>query len=220
MGGRKVRVAIFGGGRVGTAMAAEMPGVPVVRRGEDLECDVACVCWPAHALAEWRAAHPRAAASGAVVVAFCNGAWAEEEGMHAGVCYVRAVNLGDRAAPGRKGWRVGRPDVADALRGAGLGVTCSRGDHRAHVWGKALYIVPLAVAYAETGLDAKEAGGTPEWSEWFDFVCEEAEAEIGAAATESQAARARWLVDRSPRGWRPSSSPEEVAYFRSKLCAD
>src|SRR5262245_157309 len=104
MSGR-IEVAIFGGGRVGTAMAAEMPGVPVVRRDQDCECDVACICWPAHTLCKFAETHPLGVCG--IKVAFCNGVWAVEDGADdAGICYVRASVLGDRAATGRKAWRV------------------------------------------------------------------------------------------------------------------
>lgn len=214
------RVAIFGGGRVGTAMAAEMPGAPVLRGGQDCECDVACICWPAQAILSFNMLHPKA--SGATKVAFCNGVWAEEDGAdHAGICYVRAVHLGDLAKPGRKGWRVGSGPVANALRAAGLGVVCSRGDHLAELWGKALYLLPLALACAEHGgLTGRTVTDKEEYAEWYDVVRRRAVAAIGEDLVASREPRVKFLISRTPRGWCPSPSSEELEYFRAKLCAD
>lgn len=218
----KHRVAIFGGGRVGTAMSLEMPGVPVVGRGYDCRCDVACLCWPAQAVREFASSCPLAAST-AHVVAFCNGAWAVEDGADEhGCCYVRAVNRGDRAAPGRKGWRVGSHYAALVLAEAGLLVTRSRSpdDHSAQVWSKCLYIVPLALASADTGEVAKVAARTSEYSEWYDVVRAAAVAAVGEEEVARHEPRVRFLVERSPKEWRPSSSPEELAYLRERLCVE
>lgn len=217
------RVAIFGGGRVGTAMALEMPGVPVVRRGQDAGLgpgDVACVCWPAQAVAGFAASHPRAAT--ARRVAFCNGVWAVGDGMDEhGCCYVRAVHLGDRAKPGRNGWRVASAGVAAVLRGAGLGVThSSRSDHAGHLWGKALYLLPVALACADLGgLTGRAVTDKVEYAEWYDAVRSAAVVAIGEAAVVRQEPHVRHLVGRTPRGWAPSPLPEELAYFRARLQA-
>lgn len=216
----RVRVAIFGGGRVGTAMAAEMPSVPVVGRGGDAACDYACVCWPAHALAGFAAAHPRAAS--ARRVAWCNGAWARDEGADdAGICYVRALRRGDRAAPGRKGWRVGSAATAAALRRAGLGVVLTRGGHEAQVWGKTLYLLPLAFACEARGEAARCVIDKEDYAVWYDVVRTAAVEAIGEAAVAAQEPRVRHLCLRTPRGWYPSPSAEELAYFRRRLgCAE
>lgn len=212
---QRYRVAIFGGGRVGTAMSLEMPEVPVVRRGQDLECDVALICWPAQGIADFAKTHPLA--SRARKVALCNGCWAVEDGADEhGCCYVRAVNVGDRSQEGRNGWRVESPWIARILRELGLGVICSRRDHSQHLWGKALYILPLALACSELHVTAKEAIKTKSWQEWFDVVLE-----CGRTATNSdldaQIARARFLCLRSLVGWTPSPSREEIAYFLDHL---
>lgn len=219
----KCKLAIFGGGRVGTAMSLEMPGVPVVRRGEDCECEVAVICWPAHAVGGFSAAHP--AAAGSHKVAFSNGVWAVGDGAdEQGCCYVRAIHLGDRAKPGRNGWRVGVKSTASALRGAGLGVTLSRGnEHRRFVWEKCLYLVPLALAvrdtpdYAGVGRLVTESSL---YAEWYDAVRSVAVADIGEAAVSRCEPRVRFLLSRTPHGWTPSPSPEELAYFEDRLCAD
>ena len=201
-------------------MAAEMPGVPVVRRGQDCVCDVAAVCWPAQAIRDFAAAHPLGARG--TKVAFCNGVWAAEEGAdHVGICYVRAVHLGDMATPGRKGWRVGSGPVADVLRAAGLGVVCSRGDHLGELWGKALYLLPLALACAERGgLTGRTVTDTEEYAEWYGVVRCRAVVAIGEEAVARREDRVKFLIGRTPRGWSPSPSEEELAYFRGKLCAD
>lgn len=211
------KVVIFGGGRVGTAMAAEMPGVPVVRRGQDRACDVAAICWPAQAVRDFAAVHPLGAEG--TTVAFCNGVWAEEDGaVHAGICYVRAVHLGDAAKPGRKGWRVGHGPTADALRAAGLAVVCSRGDHTAELWGKALYLLPLALACADLGgLTGRAVTDKEEYAEWYEVVRDRAVEAIGEAAVARREERVRFLISRTPRGWSPSPSDEELAYFRERL---
>lgn len=217
------RVVIFGGGRVGQAMAAEMPRALLIRRGQDAECDVACVCWPAQAIRDFAAAHPRGAAA-RHVVAFCNGAWAVADGAgHAGICYVRASHAGDRAAPGRKAWTVGEPAVAAALRAAGLGVTCSysKVGHEAKVWGKALYLLPLCLACADLeGTGVRLVTASPVYAEWYDVVRCAAVDAIGEQLVAGQEARVRYLVERTPRGWFPSPSREEIEYFRRRLgCA-
>lgn len=199
-------------------MAAEMPGVPVVRRGEDADCDLALVCWPAQAIRSFPCTHPRGAR--ARRVAFCNGAWARAEGADEhGCCYVRAVAVGDRAVPGYRGWRVADAATAGALRAAGLGVVRSTKHHEAHLWGKALYVLPLALACADTDLDGRAVQGTAEWAEWMDAVRGAAEGAVGAGVLVPQLRRVAHLLGRTPRGWRPSSSPEELAYFRGCLCA-
>ena len=213
------RIAIFGSGRVGTAMAAEMPGVPVIRRGEDYACDIACVCWPAQAIQDFVRVHPIAVL--ATKVTFCNGVWATEEGAdHAGICYVRAVHRGDVSDPRRKAWRVGDGPVAAALKASGLGVVCSRVDHLGELWGKALYLLPLALACADLGgLTGRAVTDKEEYAEWYDVVrCRAVEA-IGEAAVARREPRVRYLLERTPRGWSPSPSAEELAYFRKKLCA-
>lgn len=222
----RARVAIFGGGRVGCAMAAEMPDAPVVHRGEDAACDVACICWPAHAIRGFAAAHPRGAAAN-VTVAFCNGCWAREDGAdHAGICYVRAVHRGDRARLGQKGWRVGHAGAATILRSEGLGVTLSSGAHEAFLWEKALYLLPLALTVDDLSRDGELTGGarmvvdTDTYAEWYDMVRRAAVRAIGEIATAAREARVHHLVSRTPRGWLPSPSPEELAYFRERLsCA-
>lgn len=214
----KVRVAIFGAGRVGTAMSAEMPGVPVVRRGGDMACDVACVAWPAHAVAGFREACPLAAAGR--VVAFCNGAWAVADGAdHAGICYVHAVELGDKATRD-KSWRVGNEHIARSLTAAGLGVTCSREGHERFIWGKCLYLIPLVLACADTGMGTREAIQTAEHMEWYDVVrCAAVEA-IGEREVQRTEARVKFLWKRSPARALLAWLPEEVEYFRRRLCVD
>lgn len=216
----KTKLAIFGAGRVGTAMSLEMPGVPLVRRGEDVECELALICWPAQAVASFDEAHP--SASNAHKVAFCNGVWACDDGAdEQGCCYVRAVNVGDHAAPGYKGWRVSEAATAAALREAGLSVIRSVKDHNTFLWGKAIYIIPLALACDELDVSAREASNTELWVEWFNAVLSLAIDEVGCELIGPQIKRAQYLVDRAPKGWRPSSSKEEIAYFRGKLsCAD
>ncbi len=210
------RVAIFGGGRVGTAMAAEMPNSPVIHRGQDIACEIACICWPAHALKDFCATHPIGARS--MKVAFCNGAWAVSEGAdHAGICYVRATSIGDKSTR-PKSWRVGRKDIADALSAAGLSVVCSHDNHDAHLWGKCLYLLPLALAC--NTITARAALKTPEYYEWYNLVRDASVAKIGESATARQEPRVKYLLDRLPRDWRPSPSPQEVDYFREKLCAE
>ncbi len=219
MGGGEVRhrVAIFGGGRVGTAMSLEMPGVPIIRRGQDCACDIAVICWPAQAIKDFAVVCPQAAAG--YTVAFCNGVWAEEDGVNEqGCCYVRATNIGDRAAPGRKGWRVSSQRAAGPLRTAGLNIVISQKDHRAQLWGKALYIIPLAVTCQELNVPAREALDSILWQEWFDFVQDEAEEELGEEVMAAPRKRALWLCERLPKGWRPSSSVEEIDYFKGKIC--
>lgn len=217
-----MKVAVFGGGRVGTAMAAEMPGVPVVRRGQDLACEVACICWPAQAVVNFAAEHPLGAK--AIKVSFCNGVWATRDGAdHQGICYVRAVHLGDVAKLGRKAWRVKRTDVADALVKAGLRVTKSKTDHDGHLWSKALYLLPMALACAD--VDEYKGSGrlvttTQVYAEWYDVVRQAAVKAIGEAAISHHEPRVKHLVSRTPRGWVPSPSPEELQYFRDKLCAE
>ena len=153
-------------------------------------------------------------------VAFCNGVWAEYEGMDEhGCCYVRVAVRGDRAPSNYKGWRVSRGETAEVLRAAGLGVVCSRDDHIKYLWGKALYILPLAIVCNDLDLSAREAVRRPEWAEWFTAVLERGRAAIGSDI-DSQIGRAHFLCDRLPVGWRPSSSVEEVEYFRRRLCAD
>ena len=217
------RIAIFGAGKVGTAMSLEMPTVPLVRRGEDCFCDIACICWPAHALRDFAASHPLACTAETTRVAFSNGAWAREDTNdlmdHQGICYVRVNEVGEGAREGYRGWRVGIARVSKELHQAGLGVVCSRSDHNAHLWGKCLYILPLAMACDATGLDAKRAGNTPEWSEWYDVVKQKAIKAIGEKATITQEKRALYLITRSPKGWKPSPSAEELEYFKEKLCA-
>ncbi len=218
----RVSVAIFGGGRVGTAMSLEMPGVPVVRRGEDLACEVACICWPAHAIWHFAATHPLAARS-ATKVAFCNGAWATEAGADdAGICYVRATGSREvGAGPDRKSWRTGSRYAAVRLQEAGLGVVCSREDHLAHVWCKCLFLLPLALACADTGQPARVAARTEWYAEWYAIVRATAVAAIGEERVARKEPRAKFLVDRCPKGWRPSPSPEELEYFRERLiCVD
>lgn len=213
-----MKVAVFGAGKVGVAMSLEMPGVQLVSRGDDVACDYACICWPAHALRDFAATHPRAAR--AYKIAFCNGVWARQDGAdEQGCCYVRLRNKGDRAAPGGKGWRVRNPNAAHALNGKGLDVVCSRQDHPAHVWGKALYILPLAIACSELDVGAKEAEESELWAEWFNTIRTLAVAQVGEEAMKTKVARVRYLLERSPRYWRPSSSPEEIAYFKERLCA-
>lgn len=215
----KHRIAIFGGGRVGTAMSLEMPSVPIVRRGYDCRCDIACVCWPAQAMKDFSATHPQG--SNGTVIAFCNGAWAKEDGaQHAGICYVRAANRGDRAPAGRKAWRVGCPACAAELRASGLGVVLSRRDHEGYVWEKALYILPLALACEDTaGMTAREVVHTLTYMEWYNVIRNVAVKDIGEEIVERHEARVKFLTMRSPAKWRPSSSPEELAYFRERLCA-
>jgi hypothetical protein len=216
MANSSVKIAIFGGGRVGTAMSLEMPGVPIVHTTQvGFACDLACVCWPAHAMKDFKtkfdAKH---------IVSFCNGVWAREDGADEhGCCYVRAVKRGDRSPPGRKGWRVGSPRTADLLRSAGLGVVLSRSpiDHEAYVWGKSLYILPLAFACSELDVPAKQACHTEVWKHWFAFFRNLVIKNIGEEAATTQSRRASWLAERSPKGWRPSSSPEELKYFRCRL---
>lgn len=211
------RIAIFGSGRVGTAMSLEMPGVPVIRRGEDCSCDIACVCWPAQAVKDFTTTHPVGANS--IKVTFCNGVWAERDGAnHAGICYVRAVNVGDRAPMKGKRWRVGHKDVASALSTAGLGVICSRLNHRNYLWGKALYILPLAFACMGSSITAKEAINTEEYALWYSTIRDAALAVIGEASILTQEPHVRFLIDRLPRWWRPSSSEDELNYFMRKLC--
>lgn len=200
-------------------MAAEMPGVPVVRRGGDMACDIACICWPAHAIGGFAAMHPMAA--GAIKVSFCNGVWAVADGAdHAGICYVRACNKGDHAKPGYKGWRVGRADVAAVLRSKGLGVVLSRGGHGGFLWGKALYLLPLALACTDRGTDAKMVVNTVEYAEWYDVVRRAAVTAVGETVVTQHEPRVRYLCERTPRGWHPSPTAEELAYFRGRLCAD
>lgn len=216
------RIAIFGGGKVGTAMSLEMGhNVPVIHRGEDCLCDIACICWPAHAIKDFTVAHPLAAQG--YKVAFCNGAWAEEDSAdHAGICYVRASNLGDRAESGRKTWAVGFEELATILTSHGLGVVHSRSRHIEKVWGKALYLIPLALTIADleregTTLSTKEVVETEQYVEWYCIVREEAEEVVGEEGIASQEARVRFLIEHTPRNWRPLLSVEELAYFRAKL---
>jgi hypothetical protein len=219
-GAPRHRVAIFGGGRVGVAMQLEMTEVvPVIGRESDCACDVACICWPAHAIRGFAATHPLGAQG--VKVAFCNGAWAVEDGAdHAGICYVRATVRGEWNSNDRKAWRVGRSDVADALSGAGLGVICTsgRGDHQHYVWSKCLYILPLALACEDVRCDARDVVVTDAYAEWYDIVRWAAVKAIGEEAVAGQEARVRFLTERSPRGWLPSPSHEELDYFKERLC--
>lgn len=209
------RVAIFGGGRVGTAMSLEMPGTPVVRRGADVECDVACVCWPAHVVKDFSGVHPLAAAS--TKVAFCNGVWAVEDGADQhGCCYVRAEKLGDRAKADSKSWRVGDAAVAEILRSTGLGVVSSR-DHRPHLWGKALYLLPLALACRELMRPAKDVLSNRVWRDWYNIVLGDAQREVGALAMDAQVHRVGYLLGRLPKDWTPSPSAAELDYFEGRL---
>lgn len=195
-------------------MSMEMPGVPLMKRGQDCECDVALICWPAHAIMSFEAAHPLAAS--AIKVAFCNGAWAIEDGAdRAGICYVRVSVLGERSPPGRKSWRVGDKEVWERLRDAGLGVILSRNDHREHVWAKALYVLPLALSCSDLRVPAREVLRTSTYKKWYEIVYRAAERDAGGIHT--HVARVQYLCQRLPAQWYPSPSAEELEYFRDKL---
>jgi len=219
------RIAIFGGGRVGTAMSLEVPGVPLVRRGEDCECDVACVCWPAHAIRDFAATHPLAAATAFARVSFCAGVWAVADGASEhGCCYVRAVHRGDRAGLGKRCWRVGNRRIADILRVAGLGVVCGGvAAQRRYLWEKCMYHVPLALAVRDApdyvGVGRLVTKGMV-YAEWYDVFRDAAVADIGSTAVSGFEPRILDLLSRTPRGWEPAPSPEELRYIEERICAD
>lgn len=211
-----VVIAIFGSGREGTAMSLEMPTVPVIKRGEDFACDVALICWPAHAIKEFDRTHPLAAK--ATKISFCNGPWGERDGAdHAGICYVHAVDLGTKTKPSKKSWRVGRKDLAAVLTQAGLGVVCSNADHYKHIWGKSLFLIPIVLACADTGLSTKQAIGSVEHAEWYDVVRQAAVADIGEKSVASSEPRVKFLLERSPARQLLSWLPDEISYFRKCL---
>lgn len=211
--GHGVRVAIFGAGRVGTAMSLEMPGVPVVKRGEDLECDVACICWPAQAVAEFADSCPLAAK--AHKVAFCNGVWGVEDGADSsGICYVHALELGDRAKPDKKSWRVEIDPIATVLTACGLGVTKTNNFDR-ELWTKNLFLIPLAVAALEMGLPTKKAAETVEHKKWYDVVKSLAVQALGEEEAAKCEPRVKFLLSRVPS--RQLIRTEEAIYFRACL---
>ena len=216
-------VAIFGAGRVGHALSLEMPGVPIIRRGDDprIIVDLALIAWPAQAIREFAMHHP-VAAKRARKVAFSNGAWACEDGAdEVGICTARLLSIGDQAPTNRKCWRVGDPRTARTLSFLGLNVACSRADHLGYVWEKTLYIVPLALACEVADCDARRAPSTTEYAIYYHEVRKQAVGVIGEDAVKHRERRVSFLIERSPRGWRPSSSRDELDYFRRKLgCAD
>lgn len=201
-------------------MSVEMPGVPIVGRGDDCACDVACVCWPAQEIRGFKVAHPLA--SSGHVIAFCNGVWACEDGASEhGCCYIRAVHKGDHAAPGCKAWRVASKKTTEVLRSVGLGVACSSTilGHRRQLWGKCLYLLPLALAVADCGgLTGRTVTNRIEYAEWYGIVRHAAVATCGESEVSRMEPRVKFLISRTPRGWIPSPSPEELQYFRERLC--
>lgn len=206
-------MAIFGGGRVGTAMSAEMPSIPVIRRGQDCECDIACICWPAQAIKDFTGAHPLGGK--AIKVAFCNGAWAVEEGAdYAGICYVHAVEVGDRGGVGKESWRVGNKSIATILQAYGLGVLCARGIEKL-IWAKLLFLLPVAIATLETGLPTREAAKTVEQAAWYSIVRDASVAAIGEEDTVSSESRVKFLLGRVPS--RQLIRDDETRYFMEKL---
>ncbi len=189
--------------------------VPVVRRGQDVECEVACICWPAHAISGFSAAHPLA--SKATKVAFCNGVWGVQDGADcAGVCYVHAVERGMRSLDGVRSWEVGKKDVAEKLIKAGLGVLCNPASFKAHVWTKSLFLLPVVIACAYTGQQTREVIGSAEHRKWYDIVRHLAASDIGDEAVSKLEPRVKFLLGRAPAR-ALLHSREEVIYFRDKL---
>lgn len=214
------KLAIFGTGRVATAMVLEMQRAGhnprVVKRGEDCDCDLAIICWPAQEIKNFWAECPRG--TEATKVSFCNGVWSRDDGAdQRGICYVRAAKLGDVARPGDKCWRVGGKDVARVLSEHGLGVIHSKMDHESMLWQKALYLLPLALACADEGKTAKEVVDTESYRDWYQMVRGAAILDIGRVRIEKEVPRVKYLVERTPKDWTPSPSEAELEYFRQKI---
>jgi hypothetical protein len=169
----------------------------------------ALVCWPAHAAEQF----PAELAAGAEVTTFCNGAWVPEAVGVQGCAYVRAKPGGEH---GPAQWRVSSPELGAAMRSLGARVIVSPAP-RAYAWGKALYLLPLALACDDAAVSAREVYGTVGFEDYFSLVFAAAREELGWIAAGRLVSRARFLAQRSPRGWRPSPSAEELAYFRRRL---
>lgn len=200
------RVAVYGKGELGTLLA-EVLGIPCYSRGdkERQTPSLALICWPAHAMVELISTFPELKKTR--TVSFCNGVWGGEVADEEGIAYVRAG-----AGRGQGSWRVEEKSTAGVLKSLGLNVACSR-DHRPYVWGKALYLIPLAFACHKYNLSARDAVETSEWRKWLRRIHDLGIKEVGKEAMKPQFNRATWLVKRSPKGWKPSSSKEELDFF-------
>lgn len=208
-------IIIYGGGALGLTLRDCLGRAPFVRQraGPALlpyAPRFALVCWPAQAAEEF----PPELAGGAEVTTFCNGAWVPAAVGAQGCAYVRAKPGGEH---GPATWRVSDPELGAAMRDLGASVIVSHTDPRAHAWGKALYILPLALACEDAGEPAREVYGTAAFENYFGLVFAAAREELGWIAAGRLVPRARYLAQRSPRGWFPSPSADELAYFRRRL---
>lgn len=213
-------LVIIGRGAVGRALLAECGGCPqLVGRGMHIDqpVDHAIVTWPAQECEDrviLEKYYPEL--KGIPVTTLCNGVWVPPSFGAQGIAYVRAGGGGYRKPAS---WRVACPALAARLRACGADVTATKpGGHRAYLWGKALYLIPLALACSEPPVrTAREVGGTPRWKKYYDRVLEMAAAELGMSMMGAQVKRVAYLIERSPVGWDPSPSPEERDYFRRCL---
>jgi hypothetical protein len=210
-------IAIFGNGAVGRALQDSfVPHVKIVSRGEYAGGVAhALVCWPAHALTiktKLLSLHPELA-DAETVTTFCNGVWVPLAIASQGIAYVRA----NRHTHGPAKWRVPNKEVGRIMRDLGAAVTVSRpANHIDYLWGKALFLLPLALACEDKKITAKQAYGRPEWQTYFDAV-QAAARNAGCKIPQPQVERALWLCERSPKNWVPSPSEDEIRFFRKRL---
>lgn len=207
-GSQRYRIVVYGRGAVGLALGRILGGIPVLSRTKRLSADYSLVCWPANAIDT-----DGVEFNDTKVTTFCNGTWVPKNIGSMGCAYIRATTSGYTGSPK---WRVEDQELAAVMRSLGAQVTATKGDHREYVWGKAMYLLPLALACQDTKNTAKEVAESVEWCEYYDIVKEAARKEVGLAVN-SQEKRVMWLLSRLPRRWSPSPSKDELAYFRNKL---
>ncbi len=211
------RVAIFGAGAIGQALHNELgKTVPLVRRGQSVPAGVNCalICWPAHALSGFDSAF----SVRGLRVTFCNGVWVPP-GFVQGIAYLRARLLDGALVTNAPKWRVPCKSLAKWLRQRGAFVTASKNalTHKCALWGKALYLLPLAHACQLSGRPARESVGNADWTECYELLLKLAVRDVGEAGMGPQLDRVRYLNARLPSEWVPSPSADELDLFRGKI---